>query len=159
MPPSAEELNYEIDMRVLRIGKAGLPGVFRGGEGHGGDARPPRALPLVYGGGRTGLMGALADSALANGGEVVGVITEGMNAPELARPSGRAPGSDRHHPPEENHYMYALADGYIALPGGYGTLDRAVRDARLGAGNTASRWDCSTSTGITMTCSRCWTGR
>ena len=41
-------------------------------------------LTLVYGGGRTGLMGALADSVLAEGGQVIGVITDSMNTPELA---------------------------------------------------------------------------
>jgi uncharacterized protein (TIGR00730 family) len=79
-------------------------------------------LTLIYGGGRTGLMGALADSVLENGGEVTGVIVESMNTPELAHT-----GLTRLEVEPTIHLrkarMYALADGYIALPGGYGTLD------------------------------------
>ena len=79
-------------------------------------------LTLVYGGGRTGLMGAVADSALAAGGQVIGVITEGMNTPELAhtRLTHLEVTATIH---QRKARMYALADGYLALPGGYGTLD------------------------------------
>jgi uncharacterized protein (TIGR00730 family) len=79
-------------------------------------------LTLVYGGGRTGLMGAVADSALAVGGQVIGVITEGMNTPELAHTHlTRLEVTHTIH--QRKARMYALADGYLALPGGYGTLD------------------------------------
>lgn len=81
-----------------------------------------KKIQLIYGGGRTGLMGALADAALAAGGEVIGVITHSMNTPALAHP-----GLTRLEVTETIHQrkarMYALADGYLALPGGYGTLD------------------------------------
>ncbi len=79
-------------------------------------------LVLVYGGGRTGLMGALADAALEGGGQVIGVITEGMNTPELAHTRlTRLEVTATIH--QRKARMYELADGYIALPGGYGTLD------------------------------------
>ena len=79
-------------------------------------------LALVYGGGRTGLMGALADTVLELGGQVTGVITESMNTPELAHTRlTRLEVTRTIH--ERKARMYALADGYIALPGGYGTLD------------------------------------
>jgi uncharacterized protein (TIGR00730 family) len=79
-------------------------------------------LGLVYGGGRTGLMGALADAALEAGGQVVGVITESMNTPALAHPGlTRLEVTATIH--QRKARMYALADGYIALPGGFGTLD------------------------------------
>ena len=79
-------------------------------------------LTLVYGGGRTGLMGALADSVLEEGGQVTGVITQGMNTPELAHTGlTRLEVTATIH--QRKARMYALADGYIALPGGYGTLD------------------------------------
>jgi hypothetical protein len=79
-------------------------------------------LALIYGGGRTGLMGALADGALEGGGEVTGVIVENMNTPALAHPSlTRLEVTATIH--ERKRRMYELADGYIALPGGYGTLD------------------------------------
>jgi uncharacterized protein (TIGR00730 family) len=79
-------------------------------------------LTLVYGGGRTGLMGALADSVLEQGGQVIGVITKSMNTPELAHTRlTRLEVTATIH--QRKARMYALADGYIALPGGYGTLD------------------------------------
>jgi len=79
-------------------------------------------LTLIYGGGRTGLMGAVADGALDGGGEVTGVIVENMNTPALAHPSlTRLEVTATIH--ERKRRMYELADGYIALPGGYGTLD------------------------------------
>ena len=81
-----------------------------------------RGLGLVYGGGKTGLMGALADGVLETGGQVTGVITESMNTPELAHTGlTRLEVTATIH--QRKARMYALADGYIALPGGYGTLD------------------------------------
>jgi uncharacterized protein (TIGR00730 family) len=87
-----------------------------------GETLAQRSLTLVYGGGRTGLMGALADGVLEHGGQVIGVITESMNTPELAHTSlTRLEVTATIH--QRKARMYALADGYIALPGGYGTLD------------------------------------
>ncbi|KAF0109031.1 MAG: hypothetical protein FD146_75 [Anaerolineaceae bacterium] len=81
-----------------------------------------RGLALVYGGGRTGLMGAVADGALEGGGEVTGVIVESMNTPALAHPGlTRLEVAPTIH--ERKRRMYELSDGYIALPGGFGTLD------------------------------------
>jgi uncharacterized protein (TIGR00730 family) len=87
-----------------------------------GETLARQGLTLIYGGGRTGLMGALADSVLENGGQVIGVIVTSMNTPELAHTRLT------HMEVEPTIHMrkarmYALADGYIALPGGYGTLD------------------------------------
>lgn len=79
-------------------------------------------LRLVFGGGKTGLMGAVADGALAGGGEVIGVIIPSMNTPALAHT-----GLTRMDVVPDMHArkarMHALADGYIALPGGFGTFD------------------------------------
>ena len=87
-----------------------------------GETIAQRGLTLIYGGGRTGLMGAVADSVLAGGGQVIGVITEGMNTPELAHTRlTRLEVTATIH--QRKARMYALADGYLALPGGYGTLD------------------------------------
>jgi hypothetical protein len=87
-----------------------------------GETLAQRGLGLVYGGGKTGLMGALADGALAQGGQVIGVITEGMNTPQLAHTGlTRLEVTGTIH--QRKARMYELADGYIALPGGYGTLD------------------------------------
>ena len=81
-----------------------------------------RGIRLIYGGGKTGLMGAIADGALATGGEVIGVIIPSMNTPALAHD-----GLTRMEVPPDMHArkgrMHELADGYIALPGGFGTFD------------------------------------
>ncbi len=87
-----------------------------------GETLARGGLTLIYGGGKTGLMGALADSVLEGGGQVVGVIVESMNTPELAHTRlTRLEVTATIH--QRKARMYALADGYIALPGGYGTLD------------------------------------
>jgi uncharacterized protein (TIGR00730 family) len=87
-----------------------------------GETLARGGLTLVYGGGRTGLMGALADSVLDHAGQVIGVIVESMNTPELVHTHlTRLEVSATIH--QRKARMYALADGYIALPGGYGTLD------------------------------------
>lgn len=81
-----------------------------------------RNLKLIYGGGKTGLMGRVADGALAGGGEVIGVIVTSMNTPSLAHQGlTRLDVTETIH--ERKACMYHLSDGYIALPGGFGTLD------------------------------------
>ncbi len=77
---------------------------------------------LVYGGGSTGIMGVIADAVLANNGKIVGVIPSHLARPELMH-SGVADmrvTADMH---ERKAMMHSLADVYIALPGGYGTLE------------------------------------
>lgn len=81
-----------------------------------------RGLRLIYGGGKTGLMGRVADGALAGGGEVVGVIVTSMNTTSLAHP-GLSRLDVTHTIHERKARMYDLSDGYIALPGGFGTMD------------------------------------
>ena len=77
---------------------------------------------LVYGGGNVGLMGILADAALAAGGEVIGVIPEQLVNWEVAhRGISRLEVVANMH--ERKSRMFDLADGFIALPGGFGTLD------------------------------------
>ncbi len=81
-----------------------------------------RGLLLVFGGGKTGLMGAVANGALEAGGEVTGVIVPSMNTEALAH-SGLTRmdvAADLH---ARKARMHELSDGYIALPGGFGTLD------------------------------------
>lgn len=81
-----------------------------------------RGLRLIYGGGKTGLMGAVAEGALAAGGEVIGVIIPSMNTKPLAHD-----GLTRMDVAPDMHgrkaRMHELADGYIAMPGGFGTFD------------------------------------
>ena len=81
-----------------------------------------RGIRIIFGGGRTGLMGEVADAALATGGEVVGVITRAMNTPALSH-AGLSMLEVTETIHERKARMHALADGFIALPGGFGTLD------------------------------------
>jgi uncharacterized protein (TIGR00730 family) len=79
-------------------------------------------LQLVYGGGNVGLMGVVADAVLANGGEVVGVIPEQLVKWEVAHKGvTRLEVVANMH--ERKARMFDLADAFIALPGGFGTLD------------------------------------
>jgi uncharacterized protein (TIGR00730 family) len=81
-----------------------------------------RGIHLVYGGGSTGLMGAVADAVLKNGGQAFGVIIEEMNTPALAHAGlTRLEVYATMH--QRKARIYELGDGSIALPGGYGTLD------------------------------------
>ncbi len=77
---------------------------------------------LVYGGGRVGLMGVVADAALEAGGDVVGVITDQLQTLEVGHTGlTELHVTDSMH--ERKATMAALADGVIVLPGGFGTLD------------------------------------
>jgi uncharacterized protein (TIGR00730 family) len=81
-----------------------------------------RGLGLVYGGGRVGLMGRLATAAMAGGGEVIGVIPEALHEREV----GHEGISELRRVPnmhERKAQMSALADAFVALPGGLGTLE------------------------------------
>lgn len=81
-----------------------------------------RGIGIVYGGGHRGLMGAIADAALAAGGEVVGVIPRGLIERELAhRGLTELRTVETLH--ERKAVMAELSDGFLALPGGLGTLE------------------------------------
>jgi hypothetical protein len=81
-----------------------------------------RGIGLVYGGGNVGLMGVLADSVLAAGGDVIGVIPEALMAKEVGHrglPDLRVVKTMH----ERKALMAELADGFVALPGGIGTFE------------------------------------
>ena len=81
-----------------------------------------RGIGVVYGGGNVGLMGALADGAIEGGGEVIGVIPEKLMGLELAHTGiTRLEVVEGMHPRKLR--MAELADGFVAMPGGYGTLE------------------------------------
>jgi uncharacterized protein (TIGR00730 family) len=87
-----------------------------------GTALVAAGIDLVYGGGRIGLMGEVADAVLAASGEVIGIIPEHMSDREIAHDGVtdlRIVGSMH----ERKALMYELSDAFIALPGGLGTLD------------------------------------
>ncbi len=81
-----------------------------------------RGWSLVYGGASVGLMGHIADSVLSRGGEVIGVIPESLEKKEIAHP-----GLSELHIVDSMHerkaLMADLSDGFVALPGGLGTLE------------------------------------
>ncbi|WP_028537336.1 TIGR00730 family Rossman fold protein [Paludibacterium yongneupense] len=81
-----------------------------------------RDIELVYGGGKVGLMGTIADAVLAAGGKVTGVIPRALEAREVAHTSLSALHvvGDMH---ERKALMAQMADGFIAMPGGAGTLE------------------------------------
>jgi len=89
---------------------------------HTGTLLAERGIAVVYGGGRVGLMGAVADAALAAGGEVIGVIPQKLMALEKGHPglTERFVVDGMH---SRKSLMAHLADGFIALPGGWGTLE------------------------------------
>lgn len=93
-----------------------------------------RGIGVVYGGGRLGLMGAVADSALEAGGEVIGVIPEALTGAEVVHR-----GLTDLHVVQTMHQRKALftdlSDGFVTLPGGVGTMDElweAMSWAQLG---------------------------
>lgn len=81
-----------------------------------------RGIDLVYGGGQVGLMGEMADAALAAGGRVVGVIPSGLFSREVAH-RGVTELHEVGSMHERKALMYDRSDAFIALPGGFGTLD------------------------------------
>jgi hypothetical protein len=99
-----------------------------------GEELARRSIGIIYGGGRLGLMGALAHSALASGGEVIGVIPEALVSAEVANHdcTDLRIVKGMH----ERKLMFTqLADGFLTLPGGVGTMDElweAVSWAQLG---------------------------
>jgi len=87
-------------------------------------------IGVVYGGGRVGLMGAMADATLDAGGHVIGVIPERLQALEVGHQ-----GLDELYVvdsmPARKAMMIYLSDAYIALPGGFGTLEEIIEVATL----------------------------
>jgi uncharacterized protein (TIGR00730 family) len=93
-----------------------------------------RSIELVYGGGRVGLMGALADAAMEAGGRVTGIIPHALEAREVAnaRVTDLRVVASMH---ERKALMAELSDGFLALPGGFGTFEEfceAVTWVQLG---------------------------
>jgi uncharacterized protein (TIGR00730 family) len=101
---------------------AGDRAIYRQTAAAMGEALALRGLTLIYGGGKVGLMGVVADAALAAGGDVVGVIPGFLAAKELAHA-----GLSMLHIVDSMHErkarMAELADAFVAMPGGFGTLE------------------------------------
>lgn len=100
----------------------GRDGRFREEAARLGWLMAERGITLVYGGGGIGLMGALAKATLAAGGRVIGVIPQFLERSEK-RLSGLTQLEVVGSMHERKERMFALADAFIVLPGGFGTLD------------------------------------
>ena len=104
---------------------SGVPEPYKKTAGEIGAALAVRKLKLIFGGGRMGLMGVVADAALAAGGEVVGVMPKALRSREIQHT-----GVTQLHVVPDMHtrksMMIELADAFIVLPGGLGTLDEAL---------------------------------
>ena len=101
---------------------AGARPEYRDAARAAGRAIAEAGRTVVYGGGRVGLMGVLADAALEAGGEVIGVIPRALSSSEIAHgglTELRVVGSMH----ERKATMERLSDGFLAMPGGFGTLD------------------------------------
>ncbi|HWU03421.1 MAG TPA: TIGR00730 family Rossman fold protein [Novosphingobium sp.] len=99
-----------------------------------GEMLADRKIGLVYGGGRLGLMGAVADGALAAGGEVIGVIPQALVEAEVAH-HGCTELIEVSTMHERKAAFTRLSDGFVTLPGGTGTMDElweAMSWAQLG---------------------------
>ena len=87
-----------------------------------GEILAENDIKLVYGGGKVGLMGSLADSVITNGGEVIGVIPGSLVNKEVAH-FGLNVLKVVNSMHERKELMYEWSDAFLALPGGFGTLD------------------------------------
>ena len=101
---------------------AGLDPRYQAAARELGEALAKAGIELVFGGGRVGLMGVLADSVLAAGGRVVGIIPQRLRDAELAHPgAGELVIVGSMH--DRKRVMAERADAFAILPGGIGTLD------------------------------------
>ena len=129
---------------------SGAQSVYADAAREMGRTLAERRLRLVYGGGHVGLMGVLADAAMAAGGDVIGVITEGLQLREV----GHRGLADLRVVPsmhERKALMASLSDAFVALPGGAGTLDElfeawtwtqlGIHRKSIGVLNTAGYYD------------------
>lgn len=102
--------------------KEGDSPLFREAATAFGRALAAQKLDLVYGGAHHGLMGAVADAVLAGGGKIIGVVPRGLARQEFAHPE-----LTEHHVVDTMYERKALmaerADAFVALPGGFGTMD------------------------------------
>ena len=103
----------------------GASKIYREGAVLLGEELANRDITLVYGGASVGLMGAVADAVLTNGGQVIGVIPKMLEEREIAH-ANLTELIIVHSMHERKAKMAELADGFIALPGGPGTLEEFI---------------------------------
>ena len=122
MSPAQPGLTGVRRVAVYCGSSAGARPEYRTAGAETGRILAERGLELVYGGGRVGLMGAVADSALGHGGLVHGIITTALLEAEVGHTglTSLEVVSTMH---ERKLRMADLADAFLALPGGFGTMD------------------------------------
>ena len=118
-----------------------------------GQALARHGVGLVYGGGRVGLMGIVADAVLSDGGKVIGVIPKPLATAEVAHD-----GLTELHVVADMHERKALmarrSSAFLTLPGGIGTFEEFFETLSWAAlACIKSRWVCSTSPGTLTLCS------
>ena len=107
---------------------AGTDPAFAAAAHDVGEMLASSGIRLVYGGGRVGLMGIVANSVLAAGGEVVGVIPRGLFSREVPH-TGLTEMIEVGSIHERKQRMFELSDAFVALPGGLGTLEELAEVA------------------------------
>ena len=121
-PPRSGEATILKSLCVFCGSSFGTSLAYRQAAERLGEEIARRRIRLVYGGGRVGLMGVVADGALSAGGEVLGIIPQALRDKEIGHhglTELRITGSMH----ERKAAMEDASDGFIALPGGFGTLD------------------------------------
>ncbi len=90
-----------------------------------------KGIGIVFGGGKFGMMGSIADAALEKGGEVIGVIPDFLKLEEIEH-TGITQMITSENMSDRKMIISKMVDGYIALPGGFGTLDEVTEVLTLG---------------------------
>src|SRR5215213_9813024 len=119
------------DVRSICVYCGSSPGTkaaYAEAAGDLGRLLAAQGIRLVYGGGAVGLMGILADAALEGGGEVVGVLPKGLFSREVGH-AGLTELREVGSMHERKQHMFDLADAFVALPGGLGTLEELAEVA------------------------------
>lgn len=88
-----------------------------------GKTLAEKRITLIFGGGRTGMMGALAEGVMSKKGQIIGVVPVGLESPQLVYTSGLTRIEIVENIQVRKARMNELADAFIALPGGFGTMD------------------------------------
>ncbi|MBA4376773.1 MAG: TIGR00730 family Rossman fold protein [Anaerolinea sp.] len=101
----------------------GLDQVYYDSAFEMGQLLADKNITLVYGAGRTGLMGSVAEGALQKGGEVIGVVPKGLESPQLIYTTGLTRLEIVEDIQQRKARMNELSEGFISLPGGFGTID------------------------------------
>jgi len=96
-----------------------------------GEFLAKKQIGIIFGGGKFGMMGSIADAALSHGGEVIGVIPDFLKLEEIEH-TGITQMITSENMSDRKMIISKMTDGYIALPGGFGTLDELMEALTLG---------------------------